>query len=188
MEDALFHSLNAGARFNKKRFGQQIDLFKHGNKHQGGAAQQLGFGYAAGGLDGAPANTLDFFNNDKGLEKSNSIDELSKEKKSISKKKGARLSNDAGTSHDNRSSIAVWPSHEKKKKKKKSNKKKVSRDKKRHERTGSVDGDSHYEEDVDSVSMYSRTTSESRGWTNNSDGEPAMMRATPACSNKTKRR
>ena len=169
MEDALFHSLNAGARFNKKRFGQQIDLFKHGNKHQGGAAQQLGFGYAAGGLDGAPADTLDFFNNDKGLEKSNSIDEPSKEKKSICKKKGTRLSNDAGTSHDNRSSIAVWPSHEKKKKKKKSNKKKVSRDKKRHERTGSVDGDSHYEEDVDSVSMYSRTTSESRGWTNNSD-------------------
>ena len=71
MEDALFHSLNAGARFNKKRFGQQIDLFKHGNKHQGGAAQQLGFAYAAGGLDGAPADTLDFFNNDKGLEKSN---------------------------------------------------------------------------------------------------------------------
>ena len=77
MEDALFHSLNAGARFNKKRFGQQIDLFKHGNKHQGSGAQQLGFAYAAGGLDGAPADTLDFFNNDKGLEKSNSIDEPS---------------------------------------------------------------------------------------------------------------
>ena len=55
------------------------------------------------------------------------------------------------------------------KRKRKRIRKKASRDKKQHERSASVDGDSHYEEDVDSVSMYSKSTSESRGWTNNSD-------------------
>ena len=56
----------------------------------------------------------------------------------MSKKKNVRLSNDADTSHVNRSSIAVWPQESRrKKKKKKSKKKKVSKDKKQHERSAS---------------------------------------------------
>ena len=43
MEDALFNSLNAGARFNKKRFGEQIELFNSGQKRSQESRNQLDF-------------------------------------------------------------------------------------------------------------------------------------------------
>ena len=59
MEDSLFKSLNSGTRFNKKRFGDQIQLFSNGKKKSAVAASVGGSGDNSTG----PASTLDFFGN-----------------------------------------------------------------------------------------------------------------------------
>ena len=173
MEDALFNSLNAGARFNKKRFGEQIELFNSGQKRSQESRNQLDFfNNNNGQKEITPAETIDFFNNDTFDDNNFNNREPSEQNKGKKEKKKQNNSKQ-NTNNGMGKSIISWPSDDEEKDsggKHKKSKKKKKKKKKSKRKGGDQAGDMHSSDDDDDddglnkISMYSANTTESRGW------------------------
>ena len=115
MEDALFNSLNAGARFNKKRFGEQIELFNSGQKRSQESRNQLDFfNNNNGQKEITPAETIDFFNNDTFDDNNFNNREPSEQNKGKKEKKKQNNSKQ-NTNNGMGKSIVSWPSDDEEK-------------------------------------------------------------------------